>query len=471
MSALLLLLFACDGGDPKDSTGDTSESGDTSQTGDTSETGEPAGLAVTLVSPTADVPADECDEVCFVARVEREGAAVEGATVSIEVEGWGFVGYGATDAAGELTACASGLPLGTTSWVAAATDGADEAVAFGEVALEPFGWKYGLDRSLEPVDAVPWTPTFSRDAANPVLAAGAEGEFDDVGTLLASVAVDPAGGYAMWYAGQAETAGDYLIGHASSPDGVAWTRSGMSDDISWPTEVEGEWKAYATNSPMVVFQDDEWRVYYTGRAEETGNLTIGLATSTQWAAENGQAGDSFHVADVPTNPVFSWIEEDTDWAGEAVAHPAVVYAEGLWHLWYSTGRHRIGYAISEDGLAWERYCGGAVLEGDGHGWDTNRVKAAEVVYWQGWYLMTYTGGDTGAFQVGWAMSRDGIRWAKAEDPVLTNGTAGTWEGSSVLSGGMLVDEDAGTLRMWYGGTGMTGSAVGLATAPLPSSLP
>jgi hypothetical protein len=82
--------------------------------------------------------------------------------------------------------------------------------------------------------------------------------------------------------------------------------------------------------------------------------------------------------------------------------------------------------------------------------------------------MTYTGGDRGNFKVGFAMSRDGLHWVRHSTPVLgSEPTPGTWESGAVLGGAIAID--GGALRMWYAGTGLTGSAIGLAIAELPAS--
>ncbi len=176
------------------------------------------------------------------------------------------------------------------------------------------------------------------------------------------------------------------------------------------------------------------------------------------------------VSNHPENPVFSWVEEELLWAGTAVAHPAILHhPDGHWEMWYSTGLHKLGYAYSLDGLDWKRLCRNPVFAGStGSSWESHQVKAVDVVFYKGWYLMAYTGGVRGAFQIGWAMSRDGLHWQRANAPVLgPNVVPGTWESTAVTGPSLLVDGD--TLRMWYGGSGLTGSAIGLATAPLPSS--
>jgi len=120
-------------------------------------------------------------------------------------------------------------------------------------------------------------------------------------------------------------------------------------------------------------------------------------------------------------------------------------------------------------VGWKRLCRNPVFEGaTGDSWESNHVKAVDVVFHNGWYLMAYTSGVRGSFQIGWAMSRDGLHWTRSEAPVFgPNVTPGTWESSAVTGPSLMADGD--TLRMWYGGSGLTGSAIGLATAELPTT--
>ncbi len=439
---MIPLLLAC-------SSGDTGFPTPEWETG--ADTGPLTPLEVSITGP--EVALDECESACFSVVTTRGGERVN----DVEVDVWaGDVVLGAdliTRQHGEAGSCADGLPVGTHTLTAIATLGTERATATTTATVKPFGYADGFVRSEAVVDEVPWAPEFVRDPANPVLPAGAADSWDSIGTIVPSVAATPEG-YVMWYAGTAEV--DYILGVATSPDGVVWTKD-SDNPLLVPSEVEGDWRRYSTNSPMVLAYEGEWYVYYTGRKEETSDLTIGLA----------KGADPTEVTDIAENPVFSWNEEEEEWAGVAAAHPNVlVNDEGWWEMWYSTGYHKVGYAYSADGLSWTRYCHNPVLVGDPDlAYEAHAIKATEVVQLGDWYVTTYTAGATGAFTVGWAMSRDGLHWAHGEAPLLSPPeAAGTWESNSVLSAPILVVEDE--LWMWYSGTGPTGSAVGLARASL-----
>ncbi|MSQ01376.1 MAG: hypothetical protein EXR71_05710 [Myxococcales bacterium] len=419
---------------------------------DTVDTSPAGPLAIAATGPV--VAVDECAEVCFSVVVTRDGQGVDDALVDVWIGDRAFGADVPTGRDGTASICGVGLDVGVHEALVTATLDLESATTRTAATVAAFGWADGFERDVTPVDTLPWTPRFVRYAGNPVLPPGEAGTWDEVGDIVPSVARTD-DGWVMWFAGTAAV--DYIVGVATSLDGINWTKDPRNPLYSGDG-IEGSWRRYSTNSPMILEHDGSWFMYYTGRSEETGNLNIGLAVGE----------DPSSVIDVPENPVFSWTEEESTWAGQAVAHPSVLVREdGWWEMWYSTGYHRIGYAYSPDGYTWSRYCKNPVFEGDQDrlDWETNQVKANEVLRHDGWYYMTYTAGDTGAFTVGWAMSRDGIHWVRAGEPVFTAATeAGTWESSSVLSAPIVVVGDE--LWMWYSGTGATGSAVGLAIAPL-----
>lgn len=540
---------AGNGGDdsnPDSSDTDTGSDSDSDSDNET-DTSQPieSVLDIDITAPSATDEFDEClNEICFAVTVIRtdSGSPVpaEGASVDIEVKDVGYVNpdHLIADANGEVSVCTAGLPVGTLDFAVTATDGVryeETDRAYGSFIVRPFGFALGMTRSEEVVTSLPWTPVMTKYAGNPVLPANREDSsttpnpdvYDYVGTFIPTVVMHN-GRYYMWFAGQQVANGDYFIGEAESNDGLRWTKhtggeqgDGWSDLVS-PGEdptpdptveietdtgtipdpdtgddtPEDDWKLQATNSPVLVYEEStsEWQLFYTGRRDSTGHLSIGLATSTQYNEEYGSGGDAYNVEDLPNaytgstytggpNPVFEPVDEDSAWAGDAVAHPSVLKNDqGYYELWYSTGRHRVGYAMSTDrGRSWNRYCKNPVLTGDGTTWEYARIKSTEVAYYDGYYIMSYTGGDTGYFQIGWAMSKDGLHWLKAPEPILSPNYEDrtSWEYLSTIGGCIVVDEDTGMLRMWYGGSNLFtsgeespgGSAIGYAESPLPASLP
>jgi predicted GH43/DUF377 family glycosyl hydrolase len=434
-----------DGGDGGDGSDGSDGGGDTGLTACAS-----ASLAtVRTFSPDPAVPVDQCDEVCFSIEVTCEGAPLVDAEAALEVEGLGFVAEGRTDTGGVLSGCITGLPAGVSRVAATVRVAGEKARAYSTVDARPFGYKYGLDKPVEALTVVELIPTLSRSAENPVLEAGEADTWDQAGVLLPSVARAGAD-WVLYYAGSPDV--DYEVGGARSPDGLSWTKLGAAPVLPADLGVEGSWKQYATNSPFVLYEGGVYSVWYTGRSTDTGSLDIGLATSS----------DGRTFTDAAENPVFSPELANLEWEGDGVAHPALVHRDGVYELFYSTGKHYIGYALSTDGKAWERYCMGPVMGGHDLDWEQGQVKSAEVIWTGDAYYMSYSGGQTGAFQLGWAESTDGIRWVKSDLPLLSPELTLPWEAKSVLGSAMVLEGD--TLRLWYSGTSTTTSAIGYAEA-------
>jgi len=453
----MLLTLGCEGKEKADTSGDGSSTPlDTAPPIETGDPPAPEGWAVSVRPSDGEPIVDECGTFCATVTVTHDGEPVADASVDVWV-GMDCIGADLiTDASGSAQTCTTALDVGENTLLA--TFETDESSLVDSVDLEvrPFGYADGIIRDSRTFDAMPYLPSFDRHTLNPVLSPGPEGSFDSAGAMLPSVAMTPTG-WVMWYAGTTEL--DYTVGVATSPDGLTWAQA--STAALGPDGLEGSWKRYATNSPMIVSYGDRWRVYYTGRADALGDLNIGLA----------EGSSATEVEDVSESPVFRWIEEEEAWSGSAVAHPAVVqHPDGHWEMLYSTGYHRIGHAQSLDGVEWKRYCKNPVFVGRGGGsWEQGQVKSADVVVHDGVYLMSYTGGDRGQFKIGFAASRDGLSWTRMGTPVLGPSVEpGTWESGAVLGATLAVDGDQ--LRMWYAGTGVTGSAIGLASASLPASI-
>lgn len=405
----------------------------------------------TVAEPTLALstePADECRNACVLAELlDGEGQPIGGQAVSASVDGVAFGASLRTSPAGKVQLCGRGLTAG----LHALSFNAGYTVGEIDLDIRAFGTLDSVNRDPDEDSAVAWTPAFERVGRGPVLLPGQPDAWDGVAVALPTVAATPEG-YAMWYAGSA--GGDYVIGAATSPDGLTWTRA-EGNPLLTPG-AEGSWNQYAVNAPMLLADDAGWSLYFDGRSEEDGNLRIGLAAGS----------DPLAVEQVPESPVFTWSEAEAEWAGKAVAHPSVQRdADGVWHLWYSTGGQQVGYAYSHDGRSWARYCQNPVLTGGTEAnWEAGVVKSAEVIRVGDHWVMSYSGGGPGKFALGWATSRDGLHWQAAPSPVL-RAAGEDWERQAVFGSAMLVV--GSDLWMWYTGADGTGSSVGLAVAPLP----
>lgn len=155
-------------------------------------------------------------------------------------------------------------------------------------------------------------------------------------------------------------------------------------------------------------------------------------------------------------------------SGRQTAGPFVIKEDGLYKIWYKEqlpgGKSHISYATSKDGIKWEKYEGNPVIEaGEGDDWDSSRAGPGKVLKIDGVYKMWYVGFDkNGISAIGHATSKDGIRWEKyMGNPVLTASHDG-WDSKEVIA--MNVMRDNGIYKMWYRGINEKEQAIGYATS-------
>lgn len=147
--------------------------------------------------------------------------------------------------------------------------------------------------------------------------------------------------------------------------------------------------------------------------------------------------------------------------------PSVIFKNGLYKMWYVgfeniwTGRYTIGYAVSEDGVAWNAYIKNPVLSA-GSGWESSQIWLSVVTPD---LVMYYSGSDGARWSVGVATSTDGLHWTKySNNPILNIGNTGDWDDANVW-GVSVIKMGPSDYRMWYSGNRATGQTkIGYATS-------
>lgn len=212
----------------------------------------------------------------------------------------------------------------------------------------------------------------------------------------------------------------YLV----SDDGITW-EMGSEETVLTHSAVD-----YAEVLIMVssvhVEDDGTWVMYFYTWDNYTAPIGIGRI---------GRA-----TAESPGGP---WIADETPaldigpegaWDAQQVGVPLVVKADDLYWMYYSgfsvDGEMRIGLAISEDGITWEKYNGESndddvfyaesdpVLTPSEDGWDNRGVERPRVVITDDGWFMVYRANVASA-GLGLATSQDGLNWTKVGDaPIL-----------------------------------------------------
>ncbi len=283
-----------------------------------------------------------------------------------------------------------------------------------------------------------WTPYPS----NPVIEPGPPGAWDEANCVGGGVVFDGATYHLFYAAGHSATFGTpWNIGHATSPEGVVWTKDPANPVLS--CGAEGEWDDASLYGVAVLHDQDGFRMWYGG---SDGNVAcVGLATSpdgSTWTTN-------------PGNPILC--PEAGDWDALGVVPRTVIFDGERYRMWYGgaattppqTYDWRIGYAESADGSSWSRHPE-PVLEQVPTSWESWLVYNPAVVYDGSTYHMWYTGVSTGGrYAIGYAVSSDGLEWQRhAFNPVLGGGVYS----EDAFDAAVLLDGT--TFHMWYSADGI-----------------
>ncbi|MDD8016917.1 MAG: T9SS type A sorting domain-containing protein [Bacteroidota bacterium] len=155
------------------------------------------------------------------------------------------------------------------------------------------------------------------------------------------------------------------------------------------------------------------------------------------------------------------------WDADGVTSGSVMYHNSKYHMWYPGVKGAvvsIGYAYSDDGVAWTKYANNPVLVPGAVGNFDAALYGCNVLFCSGKFHMWYDGINSGVTKIGYAYSDDGIKWTKHPTAVYGPGSVGSWD---VELGGVgpVVKEDT-VLKMFYWGKSSTSSYMTcLATSP------
>jgi hypothetical protein len=130
---------------------------------------------------------------------------------------------------------------------------------------------FGIGYATSP-DGVQWT----KYAANPILTTTEPWE----GTLIeGQTLLKREGLYHMWYGGLAVGSDVSYIGYATSTDGVHWTKYAGNPVISPAVGEPRPWDGYSVDTPDVYHDGTVYHMYYRGWRKRSGTSWIGHATS------------------------------------------------------------------------------------------------------------------------------------------------------------------------------------------------
>lgn len=229
-------------------------------------------------------------------------------------------------------------------------------------------------------------------SSEPVLAPGKLGCFDDNG-VTPSCLVRREDGLYLYYLGwnPGSTVRMHLYGGLaiSHDDGRTFSRWSEA-----PILERCRSDPYLNTAPWVIWDNDQWRVYYVSGTEwvhkDLPKYLIKTATS-----KDGKVWD--RRGDVCIN--FANESE------VALARPYVIKSGSTYRMWFSHKgeAYRMGYAESQDGVNWQRNDAACALTPSTSGFDSDMIEYGAIVEFSGREYMFYNGNNYGFDGIGLAV--------------------------------------------------------------------
>jgi predicted GH43/DUF377 family glycosyl hydrolase len=224
--------------------------------------------------------------------------------------------------------------------------------------------------------------------------------------------------YKMWYTSISNDTRGY-VWYAVSSDGINWMRP-SSEPVLRPSLY---WDSTIVSAGAIIKEQNEYRMYYSGFANNIGKYQIGLATST----------DGINWVKRP-NPI---LVGGANWDGN-VGVTDVLKVGDTYYLFYhgynslSYSQISIGLATSGDGINWTKYSGNPILVKT-QSWEGAGPLSPSVIFENGKFEMVYSNTLSGISGFGFATSLDGKNWTKApSNPFFTkNMTANNWANQEI----------------------------------------
>ncbi len=157
---------------------------------------------------------------------------------------------------------------------------------------------------------------------NPVIGIDDPGSWAPGGAWVSAVVHDGTT-YHMWFSGMKVDDSGWItgvaVGHATSPDGVAWTMDPANPVI--PPGDPGEWDSQETNGGPVIYDGAQFTMWYTGWSEGTND--VGYATSPDGSTWTKYSGNPVMEHGPPGSWDDAWIQPTT-----------VLVEDGTYRMWF-----------------------------------------------------------------------------------------------------------------------------------------
>jgi sucrose-6-phosphate hydrolase SacC (GH32 family) len=248
-----------------------------------------------------------------------------------------------------------------------------------------------------PDSLVGWRP----DPAQPVVFRGAGGDAWDRKIRERGWIMVEDGTYHLWYTGyNDDRSPNHFLGHATSPDGVQWTRDPANPLVrdSWVEDM------------CVVKQGNTYAMFAEGKDDIAHLLT---STDRVHWTERGpldvRNADGTPIRPGPYGTPTAWVEG------------------GTWYLFYERGDQGVWLATSKDRKVWTNLQDTPVLAMGPEPYDRHAVALDQIVKRDGMYYAYYHANAHKPWK-DWttcvARSRDLVHWEKYPgNPIIANNSS------------------------------------------------
>jgi len=206
------------------------------------------------------------------------------------------------------------------------------------------------------------------------------------------------GVYKMWFNSVYNSAISD-IWYAVSNDGINWQ---LGSNYAVLTQGNSNsWDSHRVGPGVVIKDENEYKMYYTGFSDPYGNWSIGLATST----------DGINWIKHPQPVVLANLNE------QQIVPDDIIKINNTYYLYYTNRQYPyydIRLAISQDGINFTRYNQNPILFPE-NSWEGTGIYSASVVYEDNQYKMVFANVNSSGTGFGLAYSDDGIYWIKNSD--------------------------------------------------------
>jgi hypothetical protein len=243
-------------------------------------------------------------------------------------------------------------------------------------------------------------------SSEPLFCLGELGTFDDSGIMPSCVVQDKGRKY-LYYIGwnpQVSVSYRLSIGLAISEDNGSTFKKYSIGPIC-DRDIN---EPYFNTAPYVIKDGSEWKMWYI--------------SCTKWHIINGHTEPQYHVKCASSEDGIHWNKKgiiciDYDETAEAIGRPSVIKENNIYKMWYSyrflldyrTDRqksYRLGYAESKDGIKWERKDSEVGIAKSEEGWDSQMIEYCHVINLKGKKYMFYNGNGFGKSGFGYAVLED-----------------------------------------------------------------